>query len=151
MPSRRSSGFLLILIALMWPGCGGGVDKEANRPKRAPAAGTVFYKEQPLDGATVIFLPQGHNDAAVGKTDASGRFTLQTFDPGDGAVPGEYKVTVVKLETTAAAPRSDDEPVSEEAEPKSLIPVKYGKPDTSGLTASIPDSGDSNLTFKLED
>ncbi len=52
----------------------------------------------PVEGATVLFLPTDHQYAAASKSDASGRFTLRTFDPNDGAAPGKFTVTVKKFE-----------------------------------------------------
>src|SRR3954454_21549000 len=67
--------------------------------------GSVLYKAQPVEGATVIFHPKGDNAAAKpaqGKTDSGGHFAVTTyFGPGDqptGALPGDYLVTVTKID-----------------------------------------------------
>src|SRR5947209_20048875 len=54
--------------------------------------GTVRMKGEPVDKAEVCFNPK-HGRMATGVTDASGRFSLSTGKPGDGAVPGEYTVS----------------------------------------------------------
>jgi len=67
-----------------------------------PAAGTVTYKGEPVEGAEITFMPLSPESGkpALAVTDAQGRFTLQTSAGGtakaDGALVGEYSVTVVK-------------------------------------------------------
>src|SRR5688500_16957910 len=77
-------------------GCG----KQDNRPGRVPGTGIVLQKGHPVAEANVVFEPQGTTPAATGKTDASGRFQLTSFDPSDGAVPGDYKVAIQKVQVT---------------------------------------------------
>ena len=71
----------------------------------ASVSGTVLYKGQPVEGATVIFHPKGETPTAKpaqGKTDSGGHFSLAIyFGPGDqpsGALPGDYSVTVTKID-----------------------------------------------------
>jgi hypothetical protein len=109
-----------------------------------------MYKGQPVEGATVIFAPQDHSHPAAAKTGPDGRFALRTFKTGDGAVPGNFKVTVTKIEMTsqAMAAATDDEEVPEPDE-KWLLPQNYGNFATSGLTATVSESGDNDFTFDL--
>src|SRR5688500_11876299 len=76
----------------------------------ASVSGTVLYKGQPVEGATVIFHPQGAAATArpaQGKSESGGHFTLTTyFGPSDqpaGALPGDYKVTVSKIDEPTGA------------------------------------------------
>jgi hypothetical protein len=118
----------------------------------ASVSGTVFYKNQPVNGATVNFLPKAQQPSAKpahGKTDASGRFTLTTyFGPDDqpaGALPGEYAVTITKIDEPQGAfdPHRD-------TPPKNHLPPKYGTPQQSPLTATIK-LGANRFEWKLED
>src|SRR5262245_12374499 len=68
-------------------GCGQG--------KTVKVEGVVTLDGKPLPAATVTFVPDGNGRAASGRTDQDGIFRLTTFRTDDGAVPGEYKVTVV--------------------------------------------------------
>ena len=92
---------------LVLSGCG----KEDSRPGRVPVTGTVLRTGQPVADASVILEPVGNTPAATGMTDAAGRFELTNFDPNDGAVPGEYKVAISKVQIIRAerpANASDD-------------------------------------------
>ncbi len=76
--------------------------------------------------------------ASTGQLDANGRFTLACFEPGDGAVIGLHKVSVLA-----------QEPIGQESI-KWHAPKKYADPDTSNLTQEIRNPTDSiviNLTW----
>jgi len=63
-----------------------------------PVSGTVTLDGQPVDHATVSFIPEDAtvtNGEASGGTDASGNFTLVTRG-SPGAYPGTYKVVVTR-------------------------------------------------------
>jgi hypothetical protein len=63
---------------------------------------------QPVEGATVIFEQQGGKvHAASGFTDKDGIFYLGTFQPGDGAFPGDY---LVLIEPPLAMPKERPTP-----------------------------------------
>ena len=133
-------------------GCGGG-DEEwtADRPKPVPAGGTVLYNQQPVEGATVVFIPQGHKHAATAQTDASGAFQLQTYGSVSGAVPGEFKVTVRKVEVSSQT--SEESNVNDSTAPmeKWLIPERYGSVESSDLTASVTEGGENDFKLELHD
>ena len=134
-------------------GCGGG-GKVPGRPDLAPVSGVVTYKGQAVEGATITFQPQTEKmPAAFGKTDAQGRFQLQTFESNDGAVPGEHGVTVVKVNIiTPEGDGDEDEPDTITAPPpERLIPEKYKMTGTSGLTASVSADQPNEFTFDLQD
>ena len=85
---------VIILAVLPVVGCGGGA--EGGKPVFA-AAGTVTLNGAPLAGATVAFAPTASGQpTAIGKTDNEGRFRLTTYDYGDGATEGSFKVVITK-------------------------------------------------------
>jgi hypothetical protein len=135
--------FAIVLIVLL--GC-------SNSHGTAGVSGTVLYKSQPVEGATVIFHPQGDASGAKpaqGKSDRGGRFDVATyFGPDEqpaGALPGDYKVTVTKIdEPTGAFDPHKDPP------PKNHLPAKYSTPQTSSLTATIK-PGRNRVTLELND
>ena len=58
-------------------------------------SGTVTMDGEPLAGVQVTFYPVGgEGRPAIGNTDEGGSFRLSTFEPGDGAAPGEYEVAI---------------------------------------------------------
>ena len=64
---------------------------------------------------------------AVGDVDKSGNYQLSTYQPGDGAIPGEYKVQVFPFDFNAEVT----------AKVYADVPEKYQDPETSGLTAKV--------------
>ncbi len=122
-------------------GCGDG------GPPMAPVAGTVTYNDSPLEGASVIFMPDS-GQPATGTTDAGGRFTLNTSGES-GAVLGPGKVAITAVEQLIVV--EGREPTAHELAnmSRSLIPEKYGHPVTSGLTAEVRDDEENEFTFDL--
>ena len=130
-------------------------------PPTYAAGGKVTYRGKPLEGATIIFHPRDgvatSRRAAAGLTDSAGLFRLTTLKPRDGAVAGQFVVTVEK--TTPVQPGAVSTPRGESgafplgpdpAVAKPLIPEKYFSPDTSGLSAEVTPSGRNEFAFTLE-
>src|SRR5438128_2343019 len=94
----KISRYLLIVLFLFCAGLSACQGPAA--PKLVPVAGQVKYKQRPLSGATICFIPditKGNRDGqqATGQTAQDGSFTLQTYPHGDGAMVGFYKVTCI--------------------------------------------------------
>jgi hypothetical protein len=131
----------------------GACKKADTRPRRVPVSGMVVHRGQPVAEATVIFEPVGSTPAATGKTDAAGRFQLTTFDASDGAVPGDYKVAVRKVQVTPGSRPADapDDLAAPPPDEKWLLPVKYGHTASSGLTATVKADAKNEFNFELTD
>lgn len=148
--------FALLIFTIALSGCGGGgAQRGEGKPQAVPAGGVVLYNQQPVADATVIFHPQAEGgQGATARTDASGKFQLMTYQPGDGAVPGEYLVTVSKVEVPGAglaeAPVEDD-PAAATAEEIWHIPQRYGDAGSSDLKATVAPQGENQFTFELTD
>lgn len=142
---------LVLPLLLLTAGCSSRASDEwtAKRPKTYPAQGVVLHKGKPVDGATVVFNSAAENRAAFGVTDSAGRFTLTTFDSGDGAVAGaqQVRVTKVKTDKSHANPELSLEPPKE----THLLPVKYADFKSSGLTADVKPDGENQFEFDLAD
>jgi hypothetical protein len=156
--ARCCSVVCLGLVVVLLSGCGKPVDP--NRPTTVRVTGTITYNQQPVEGAGVVFVPQDHSHAATARTNAEGRFQLRTFGTNDGAVPGSFKVTVVKTEgRPGAGSNRDDDGLGEEEDdddedetpPKWLTPQRYGSVATTDLTADVTEGGDNSFTFELTD
>ena len=150
---RYLIGILLFTGRGVPPGCGGGAGIEGT----IAASGTVTYQGQPVEGAAVVFAPEGQGRAASGLTDASGRFELTTLTPGDGVLPGKFGVTISKTEVSGSMTEEESQAyVAKHGEPpkvtrKELLPAKYAAPATSGLTAEVAAGGKNEFTFDLKD
>jgi len=137
-----------------------------SAPKTVQVAGVVKYHGEPVEGATITFNPPTKPGdvklrAAFGVTDGQGRFQLTTVSSNDGAIPGDYLVTVSKQTSVGRAPDPTDEEKDyvppEENESKAapvavtLIPAKYALPVTSGLKAEVKDQDRQTLDVELKD
>lgn len=152
MPQR---GILVLPIACLVAlvvGCSGSDKWSKERPKTVPASGTVTYKGAPVEGATVVFVPDGGKHAAAALTDSSGQFDASAFSPQSGAVPGKYRVTVTKLQPgPRISPDEHDIPPGKQVGPIHLLPRKYSETNTTDLRVEIPDGGKTDITFDLKD
>lgn len=147
---------MLSVVMLTLTGCGGGPDL----PDTYPASGVVTLDDKPVEGAIVTFYPEKGRQA-IGETNGSGEFTLTTFNTGDGAVEGSFKVAILPptdLSVDYTATGEDVAPAgltadgSAEAVPdvdESVIPVKYQSADKSGLTYTVTAGGENKFDIKL--
>jgi len=144
-----------MMLVLLFAGCGGSA-VDPDRTETVPVTGTVTHNGEPVEGASVTFMAQSADGrGASGTTDASGEFTLTTFEPGDGAIPGSYRVKIAKTvveggpseeEYQAAAARGMTLP---QPEAKEMLPVKYKDVNTSQLTAEVKEDDDKEFDFAL--
>jgi hypothetical protein len=156
--ARLLRPIVTVLSVAAAAGCAG--EKRWERPKVVRASGVVRYQGKPLEGAQVTFTHTTTTISALGHTDAEGRFTLTTFELDDGAVPGKHQVAVSKVQLVGRAAASTDRAVREKTVPvrrasappewRWLIPTRYGNPDTSGLTAEVPESGTTEIVLELQ-
>jgi hypothetical protein len=152
--------FLRVLAVLTVPcllaGCG-GADTELEG--LVPVTGTVTLKGSPLGGASVCFVPTGTSEARAASaiTDDTGHFELMTLNPGDGAAPGDYQVTVTKVEVTGEKLSQEeaqkylmDRGTPPPSTTKQIVQPKFSSGATSGLTATVSESGPNEFTFDVE-
>lgn len=138
---------------LLLSGCMG--DSSTNHAG-ATVTGTVTLDGSPVKGATVTFRPEAAGGSgAFGMTDAEGKYTLNTSSALQGVKPGQYKISVTKLEAVTSDQPSEDDPAYggapvREAAPKNLLPAKYSKVNSSELTADIQ-PGDNEVPLQLSE
>ncbi len=100
-----------------------------------------------------MFLPE-HGRPAIGAIGSDGRYTLTTFDSGDGAVLGRHCVTIKSTRVTGGPqPKSFEEElrgVGRGGVPRVewLVPEKFSRPESSPLTAEVKD-GKNTIDFHL--
>jgi hypothetical protein len=154
-----ASRLLLTLPLLAALGCGSDVP---DFPDVAPVTGTVKHAGKPVEGATITFNPATPGEgkfAATATSAADGTYTLTTFfSPAaveEGAVPGDYKVTVMKsppFDPSKVPAHGDDVVVRDvpETAPTYLLPKQYAAVETTPLTASIKEGQDNVVPLELK-
>ena len=110
---------LVAALSLSAAGCGDG------RPKRVPVSGRVTIDGEPLTYGFVRFHPQEGGRLGQSRIGPDGRFSLTTYDKGDGVTVGTHAVEVLA-----------GEPVSD-TKTKWHAPKKYAERATSELTVTI--------------
>ena len=137
--SCRSRWTWVYVLCVLTLGCW-----DSGGPRRVPVNGTVEYNGNPLTSGSAVFVPVDSNTghSARGMINSDGGFELTTFDDGDGAVPGEYKVTVFSYDGMRDVPGSPFQAVG-----PSLIPERYNDANTTDLQQTV---GEKRMTVKLE-
>ncbi|MFM7291987.1 MAG: hypothetical protein ACKO6B_12270 [Planctomycetia bacterium] len=150
MPNSRTrfggrQAAVMIVLALLVTTAAGG----CGRSDMGRVSGVVTYKGAPVADAIVSFTPK-NRPMAAGRTDAAGRFTLNTYSKGDGAVKG---VNRVRIEPWSPGPEGFPEPgqmpapIKEPERPD--IPKKFRQEDTSGLTVEVIGGKRNEFSFEL--
>lgn len=156
LAERRTAAAWIVVVVIGAIGVGGcscrREDKwSRQRPPTYPASGSLLVDGKPVEGVKVQFerppAADGRPWVAFGYTDARGRFRLQTFRDGDGAVEGEQNVlvewiTVEQLPKPAAAEVAPTREVSH-------LPARYRSSKTSGLTATVVPGGRNQFSFSI--
>src|SRR6516165_10289687 len=150
----------LVLAVLLAAGCGSAGTVKVK--------GIVTLDGEPLSDATVSFVPVGQGLPAGGITDEDGVFRLTTYRSEDGALPGEYRVTVaLPPESTHPQPKPADRfelmsrdgrspqgkaKAAREAKkfpkPKSVVPPIYSDPQKTPFKEVVPPTHDIKLELQ---
>jgi hypothetical protein len=154
-------GLIVGLMVAGMVGCSG----EADPP--VPVSGKVLFNGKPLEGARVTFLSEGGSGrSASGQTDGGGNFKLTTNKTNDGAKPGDYVVTIAKIEAKSGGDAGVDISSGDYGEAygqqmaaagsntvnktiKNVLPAKYGDPKQSGLTRTVVKGEVNEFEFEL--
>ena len=102
-------------------------------PKCYPVRGQVKFNNQPAAEAQVVFHPVSTGvdmPRPIAVCDSEGKFELNTFGGKDGAVPGEYRITV-----ELRAPQDVGGELVRQG--PNLMPPRYADPQSSGLTFTV--------------
>jgi hypothetical protein len=144
----------IALVMALLAGCGQGTGLHRT-------IGTVRYKGAPVEGAVVTFRCEEQSKIATGTTDMDGRFELNTYSAGKGAVAGKHKVTVTKFSAPAGVSTVStmEEMVEAAKKPKSAasntpanqLPKRYEKVETSLLEFEVSSSGTNDFAIELTD
>jgi len=152
----KKFGVLLVLLMICCAtvGCG----KKAKLTGLYPVKGKVTLNGEAVEGVMVTLVPEnftGDARSASGKTDANGVFKVQTMEPGDGAFPGNYGITITKRENDGPA-LSEEEFNAARDSGRQIIstssnkfPPKYEKVGTSGLNVTVVAGKNPDLNLDL--
>jgi len=142
---RKSSEFAALAVCcLVICGCG------SEQIETAEVSGVVTLDGKPLEQGTVTFTPSAGR-GATGQIATDGRFTLSTYDNGDGAIVGTHKIAVICSEEIAGR-QSNSESLDAGLMPapqRSLIPAKYTNDSTSGLTFEVKAGQENEAVLNL--
>jgi hypothetical protein len=122
--------FLLLSSVTLLTGCG-----RAKEPWETayPVSGVVTYKGKPVADAELSFFPEDpsypESVRPRAKSDAEGKFNVWTYEQGDGAPAGKYKVTVVHFELGL----SKDTVITRPND----LPAKYSRLDSTDLVVEV--------------
>lgn len=160
---NRFMGINFAIITFACIGCGGD-----SFPDPVPVTGVIKHNGQAVEGASVTFHTKASGAArsASGVTNASGEFALSTFGTDDGAIPGEYAVTISKSDGEAgsvvdigdgenmgedyAAMMDNAATAAAKNEINTTLPKKYATTDKSGLNRTVGESGSNHFEFDLK-
>jgi hypothetical protein len=136
-------------------GCG----DDTGLAKRYPVSGKVTYKGAPIESGRISFEPTTPDARPAAGQIENGRYSLTTLAPGDGAIPGKYRVTVLSQEIDTSEMKEiakggqfhHDKAFAKAAKnAKNLVPSKYKLADTSGLEKEVKAESNS-IDFDLVD
>jgi hypothetical protein len=136
------------MATLALSGCGDG------RIATYPVTGKVLINGRPAEGAVVVFCPvepsaEVEHLRPAGMADASGQFTLTTFEPSDGAPVGQYKVLVKWPAPSPATDDRDARPGRANKGPDRLR-GKYYSIETTPLAVTIEEQSNDLPPFELK-
>ncbi|MDR3197819.1 MAG: hypothetical protein LBU34_08140 [Planctomycetaceae bacterium] len=150
--------FFMLICSIMVLVTFSGCKKEPKTLGVVPASGTVTLDGEVIEGASITFVPKPGTSGGQGVSaisDKNGHFSLGILQSGEGAIPGIYWVSVIKI--TDITPFTPEERVklSDAGRPvkpvyRYEIPQKYENPKSSGIEIEIPDIGNQNIRLELK-
>jgi len=143
----RLPGRLIMLLGVSWALLLSGCGKQKQTWETVyPARGTVTYKGQPVANAEIAFFPQDDSMPETirprAKTTEDGEFVVWTYQQGDGAPAGNYKVTVVHHNIVEVRDVLVTRPND--------LPPKYARLQTTDLVAEIGEGETELPPFELQ-
>jgi hypothetical protein len=139
---------LLLLV-----GCG-------SSSKRGAVTGTITYKGNPVNGATLLLHPSGGKGTDAIPVIAAQDGTFRTSD----VPPGDYKIVVQGDPGPGDPPGIKNMPADKQAEARSkweashsgqkatiAFPAKYKDLASTDLTCTVTTGGETKLTVELKD
>ena len=133
-------GSVALTVGLFLPGCG------ESGPTMGRVSGKVTYNGKPVAKGTVSFVStEPARPNANSPIGPDGSYSLQTTNPNDGAVVGDYTVAVSGKDPNAVNNDLPGAPVKVTSD----IPAKFEDPAKSGLKATVK-SGSNDIPIDLK-
>ena len=123
--------------------CGCGAPHE-ERPPLHPATGTLTINGKPAEGALLVFHPAAGREFDARGTrpratvEADGTFEVTTYQSGDGAPAGDYRVAILWF----ADPDSSS--------PWDRLGNRYANPDRTDIRVSITEGVNELKPIEIE-
>lgn len=130
----------LLLGASLLIGCG------PRNPATFPVQGRVEFEDGGVaEIGSVEFRSMTGNEriTARGKIEKDGRFTLSTFEIGDGAIPGDHQVIIQQMVISEGLNAAHHQHGRR-------VPGKYSDYGRSGLTAQVKEQASNPIVIKLD-
>lgn len=131
MYSLRPFTFLALLLLVS--GCG---SKEGGNQ----VTGQVTYKGEPVPMGVVNFFPTAGGQPIGASLTSEGKYSLEL-------PAGDYKVVVITSNPPVPPGWKDGDPLPQ---PPVKVPQRYGLPETSPLSTTIPEGRSFEQDFPLE-
>ncbi|PQO25176.1 hypothetical protein C5Y96_25050 [Blastopirellula marina] len=157
MPFHLHAKILMLLLVssfAMSLGCGSEVADD--RPARAKVTGKVMLNGAPVENARIQFHAVNKSQGAIGQTTADGTFTVTTYVAGDGALPGDYVVTISKVEVQDGLSEDEKLKMQEMGRPvpppktKEHMPPQYTKSTASPLKVTVKAGEENHFDFDVK-
>jgi hypothetical protein len=120
--TRSLSSALAVSLVLLALGCG----DDGGLARRYAVSGKVIYKGAPVNKGAISFVPTTAEGRGAAGQIEDGHYSLTTLDPGDGAIPGKYKVTLDDRQLDEAKLKAQADELGRRKGMKlSMIPQEY--------------------------
>jgi hypothetical protein len=130
----------LLAVVVVQTGCG------PSGPRMNRVTGTVSYQNEPLPYGIIMFVPESGPPSQPVRIGPDGRYELK-------AVAGRHAVQVVAVPPVEGELDPNEEGginYSQTPPPKSLIPEKYNRHETSGVSVLVEQHDDNVLDIELK-
>jgi hypothetical protein len=128
-----------LAIASAAAGCG-----SSDNVTVYPVKGKIAFNGKPMvGGGSISLVPTGNQPgaAAGGEIKEDGTFELTTYKPGDGSMPGEFRVVITQVVFREPGNSEDGQAPTAAAPPPvaeiDRIPEIYSHPTNSPLTMKV--------------
>jgi hypothetical protein len=124
-------GLALVIWGVFSLGTGQG---RSERRAVYPLTGTLVFQGEPAVGAAIVLHPQDPSLSARPRAtvDPDGSFAVTTYEPGDGAPTGKYKVTIEWHRPVTGQESGEGDDV-----PPNVLPAEYASPATTPVKVKV--------------